>query len=284
MILQRIGVVGAGMMGAEIALVFALAGKDVLLSDASAEIRESVLDRLDTVLAKGIKRGAYDQTQRDLALAGLAVTAELADFADRDLVIEAVFEDAGIKGDVFKRLDQICPPSTILASNTSTLPIADLARAVVGERLERFLGTHFFAPVSRMELVEVIPGPTTSKEILESVMEACREAAKTPIRVKDVAGFAVNRALHAFLVEAARLVEEGVVSAEDMDTACKLGLGHPLGPCQLMDLAGNHLVLQVQNILEDAYGERFRARPNLEELVEDGKLGRGTGQGWLNYD
>ncbi len=284
MTVQRIGVVGAGMMGAEIALVFALAGKEVLLSDADAGIREKVMARLEGVLAKGIKRGAYDNVQQDRALNGLTVTAELADFADRELVIEAVFEDAETKHEVFRQLDEICTAPCILASNTSTIPIAGLAQAISGERGKRFLGTHFFAPVSRMDLVEVIPGPATAEDILDAVMETCREAGKAPIRVKDVAGFAVNRALHAFLIEAARLIEEGVLSAEDLDTACKLGLGHPVGPCQMMDLAGNPLVLQVQKILEDAYGERFRPRPSLEKLVADGKDGRAAGAGWLIYD
>lgn len=284
MTVHRIGIVGAGMMGAEIALVFALAGKDVLLTDADPAILGKVMARLEGVLAKGMARGAYDEAQRDKALGCLALTEELADFARRELVIEAVFEDARIKGEVFRRLDEICAKPCILASNTSTIPIARLAEAVSEERGRRFLGSHFFAPVSRMKLVEVIPGPATSEDILGAVMEACREAGKTPIRVKDVAGFAVNRALHAFLLEAARLVEEGVLSAEDMDTACKLGLGHPLGPCQLMDLAGNDLVLQVQKILEQAYGQRFQPRPNLEKLVADGKLGRAAGGGWLSHD
>jgi 3-hydroxybutyryl-CoA dehydrogenase len=284
MAMQRIGVVGAGMMGGEIALVFALAGKDVLLTDSDAEILNKAMARLEGVLAKGIKRGAYDEAQRDRALGNLSVTEKLADFADRELVIEAVFEEADVKSDVFRELDAICAAPSILASNTSTLPIAGLVQAVTPDRARHFLGTHFFAPVSRMELVEVIPGPATSEDTIGAVLEACREAGKTPIRVKDVAGFAVNRALHAFLLEAARLVEEGVLSAEDMDTACKLGLGHPLGPCQLMDLAGNHLVLQVQKILEDAYGGRFRPRPRLEKLVAEGKLGRAAGAGWLNYE
>lgn len=279
-----VGVVGAGMMGAEIALVFALAGGDVLLTDSDPAKLDQARTRLDGVLAKGVERGNYQPAQRDAALAALTTTGDLAEFGACGLVVEAVFEDPEVKGGVYGALDDILAEDCILATNTSTIPIATLAGTLPPARAARFLGTHFFSPASRMALVEVIPGPDTADGVVESVLGLLREVGKEPIRVKDVAGFAVNRVLHAFLIEATRLVEEGVISAADLDTACRQGLGHPVGPLQLMDLTGNHLNLEVQNILFGAYGERFRPRPNLERLVAEGKLGRRTGKGWHDYD
>jgi 3-hydroxybutyryl-CoA dehydrogenase len=281
--IQRIGVVGAGMMGAEIALVFALADRDVLVHDENAAALERLRSRLERLLDKGVAAGAYTDEDRARALARLRTSDRLDGFADREMVVEAVFEDEAVKREVFERLDRICPSDCVLSSNTSSISISTLAAAVKVERRAKFLGTHFFSPVSRMRLVEVVRAFDTAPATVESVMAVCREAGKEPIMVKDVVGFAVNRLLHIFWIEANRLVEEGVASAEDIDKACKLGLGHPVGPYELMDLVSNNLTLQVQEILHEAYGPRFLPRPLLKQMVNAGRNGRQSGRGWYDY-
>lgn len=280
----KVGVVGAGMMGSEIALVFALAGKPVLLGDREPKLAEAALGRLEKTLDAGIARGHYTARDKATALGNLTVARSFADHADRDFVVEAVFEDQEVKGGVFRELDAICKADCVLSSNTSSISISVLSSYVAAARRPRFVGTHFFSPVSRMKLVEVIPAFDTAESTIERVLAACRDAGKEPIRVKDVVGFAVNRVLHAFWVEATRLVEEGVASPEDIDTACRLGLGHPIGPFRLMDGATNNLTLDVQEILFQYYGERFRPRPLLKQKVKAGHLGRKSGRGWFTYD
>ena len=277
----KIGVVGAGLMGAEIALVYALAGYDVLLSDRTDDELKVALDRLAAVLDKGIARGFYKETEKSAALSRIAATTDLARFADRDMVTEAVFEDESVKAGIFRTLDRICRPDALIASNTSSIAISTLASHLKPERRPHFLGTHYFSPVSRMKLVEVIPHFDTTEPAIERAMTYCRDAGKTPIRVKDVVGFAVNRVLHAFVIEAIKLVEEGVATPEDIDLACKLGLGHPIGPFELMDVTTSSLCLQVQEILHAAYGERFRPPALLKQRVNAGYLGRRAGRGWL---
>ena len=281
---KKIGVAGAGLMGSEIALVMALAGKNVLLSDTSEEALKRAKDNLGKILEKGVGRGFYSEEQVAPALGRIATTTALEKFSDRDLVIEAVFEQEDVKAAVFRKLDAICKPGCIIASNTSTIAISGLSAYVNPERRRDFLGMHFFSPVSRMKLVEVIPALDTAEETVDAAMAVCREAAKTPIRVKDVVGFAVNRVLHAFMIEAARLVEEGVATAEEVDLACKLGLGHPVGPFELSDAVTNKLCLQVQEILHDAYGPRFQPRPLLKKMVQIGYNGKKSGRGWYKYD
>src|SRR5581483_4258596 len=200
----KIGVVGAGLMGAEIALVYALAGYDVVLSDRSDEPLKTALERLAGILDKGIARGFYKEAEKSPALARIAVTTDLARFADRDMVTEAVFEDLSVKAEVFGKLDRICRPDALIASNTSSIAISTLASHLRLERRPNFIGTHYFSPVSRMKLVEVIPQFDTAEATVERAMAYCRDAGKTPIRVKDVVGFAVNRVLHAFVIEAIR--------------------------------------------------------------------------------
>ena len=277
---EVIGVVGAGLMGAEIALVYALAGHRVLLHDVSAERLAGARTRLADIVEKGLARGFVKPEQADGALARLEGVPELARLVVCDAVTEAVFEDEAVKATVWRELDGICRPACLFASNTSTIPISSLAGAVAPARRRRFIGTHYFSPVSRMALVEVIPAFATDEATVETTLRLCRGAGKVPIRVKDVAGFAVNRALHAFVIEAVRLVEEGVVTPEDFDTACRLGLGHAIGPFDLMDLVSSSLCLQVQEILHDAYGERFRPPALLKQKVRAGHDGRRAGIGW----
>lgn len=281
---QKIGVVGAGMMGSEIALMFALAGYPTLLSDASPEAAERAVARLHDVLDRGLPRGFWTAEAATTARRQLSLVDSLDAYADRDFVIEAVFEDETLKRDVFKKLDAILTPEAGLASNTSSISITTLSAAVAEPRRARFIGTHFFSPVSRMKLVEVIPAADTDAAFVDAVMGAMVAICKAPIRVKDVVGFAVNRLLHALVLESIRLVEEGVCSAADIDDACKLGLGHPIGPFELMDNTQNSLSLNVHEILYQAYGERFLPRPLLRQMVATGYNGRKAGRGWHRYD
>ena len=272
------------MMGSEIALMFALAGYPTLNSDASRDAAERALARLNDVLDRGLPRGFWTEEAAATARHQLSVANNLDAYADRDLVVEAVFEDEALKRDVFRRLDAILPAQAGLASNTSSISITSLSAAVAEPRRARFIGTHFFSPASRMKLVEVIPATDTDPAFVEDIMNIMTAIGKTPIRVKDVVGFAVNRLLHALVIESIRLVEEGVCSPAEIDTACKLGLGHPIGPFELLDNTQNALSLSVHEILYQAYGERFLPRPLLRQMVAAGYNGRKAGRGWHRYD
>lgn len=278
---KTVGVIGAGLMGGEIALVFALAGHNVMLNDVSEDALRRALERLGTLMKKGAGRGFYAEADIAPTLARISPELELERFSNCDFVTEAVFEAIDLKKDLLTRLDAICRPNCIIASNTSTIPISTLASALSSTRRPHFVGTHYFSPVSRMQLVEVITGFDTAAETSDAAMDMMREIGKTPIMVKDVAGFAVNRMLHMFIIEAVKLVEEGVATPEDLDTACRLGLGHPIGPFALMDAVTSNLCVQAQEIMQEAYGERFRPPPLLKQMVRAG-YGGGKGKpGWL---
>lgn len=276
---MKIGVVGAGLMGGEIALVFALGGFEVLLHDRDEAILGRASERLAALLDKGVARGMYAAPAKDEALARITPVTAIDHLSECELVSEAVFEALDVKQAVLGALDAICKPGCILTSNTSTLPISTLSAALAPARRPGFVGAHFFSPVSRMALVEVIPSFDTAPETSARVIEILQRVGKTPIVVKDVAGFAVNRLLHAMLIEAVKLVEEGVATPDDLDTACRLGLGHPIGPFALMDAVSSSLCLQVQQILHDAYGERFRPPALLKQRVAAGFVGAGR-PGW----
>ena len=281
---EKIGVLGAGMMGAEIGLCFAMAGGTVWIKDSSPELAEKGKNRLHSVLLKAVRKGRFEENRVAETLDRIIPTARTSDLADIDLLVEAVFEKFDIKAGVFQEMEKVCKPECLFVTNTSSIPITRLAAVVGSERRPLFIGAHFFSPASVMKLVEVIPGLETDDKVTVELIDVLKKIGKTPIRVKDVPGFAVNRILHAMLIEASRLVEEDVLSPEDADTACKLGLGHPIGPHALMDLAGNDLCLQVQEILYEAYGERFRPRPVLKQKVYANHLGRKTSIGWFNHE
>ena len=277
---EKIGVIGAGLMGAEIAFIFANAGRDVLLTDRTQDALDAAAKRLSSLYDKGVTRGFFKEEDKAAVFSRIALTTDREKFADRDFITEAVFECEDVKAEVFRDLDRICKSDCVIATNTSTIPIAVLASYVSPARRPRFIGTHYFSPVSRMKLVEVIPAFETSDETIDIAMRLCAAAGKAPIRIKDVAGFAVNRLLHVFMIEAVRLVEEGVATPEDIDTACRLGLGHPMGPFELMDATTSSLCLQAQEIMHDAYGERFRPRPLLKSRVRAGFVGGRGKPGW----
>ena len=277
---MKVGVVGAGLMGGEIALIFALGGFEVVLNDLDEGALRRAMSRLEALLQKGVSRGLYTSAQGGEALTRITPVLDLERLADCDLVTEAVFESLEAKQAVLRRLDAVCRPDCVLASNTSTLPISTLSAALAPERRAAFLGTHYFSPASRMQLVEVIPGFDTGPQTSARVVELLRSIGKEPVLIKDVAGFAVNRLLHAMLIEAVKLVDEGVASPKDIDLACRLGLGHPIGPFALMDVVTSDLCLQVQGILHEAYGERFRPPALLKQRVAAGYTGGRGRQGW----
>lgn len=276
-----VGVVGAGLMGAEIALVFALAGHRVVLSDRDRESLDRATARLRGVMEKGVSRGFYPAADVEPVLERIQPSLDFAAFRRVGMVTEAVFESLEVKAEVLEALDKVCPADCLIATNTSTIPISTLAARLPEARRARFIGTHYFSPVSRMTLVEVIPGFQTSEQAIEDALRLTRGAGKTPIKVKDVAGFAVNRMLHVFIIEAVKLVEEGVASPEDIDTACRLGLGHPIGPFALMDAVTSSLCVQAQEIMQEAYGERFRPPALLKQRVRAGFTGGKGRPGWI---
>lgn len=273
-------VIGSGLMGAEIALVFALGGYDVLLADNDPAAVERARDRLATIIDKGIAAGRHEPAA-GAALDRIRFVTDLDEVATADIVTEAVFEKEEIKAKVLGTLAALCKPEAIIATNTSTIPISTLASHLPPERRGRFIGSHYFSPVSRMKLVEVIPAFATAPETLEETLAIMEGIGKAAIQVKDVAGFAVNRMLHAMIIEAVRLVEEGVATPRDLDIACKLGLGHAIGPFALMDAVTSSLCVQAQEIMQEAYGERFRPPALLKQRVRAG-FGGGKGRpGWL---
>ncbi len=277
---KKLGILGAGVMGAGIAFAAAKVGIEVVLKD----LNQDNADRGKAYAATACEKSRrIDEDQAEQILARIHPTALVSDLADCDLVIEAVFEDREVKAGVLAALDRVCPPGCVIASNTSSIPIGELAEDLAPARRRRFVGMHFASPVSRIAFLELIPGEETDPATVEFADAIGRDIGKQPTRSADVPGFASNRLLFALLTEAIRLIEEGVATPEDIDATCRLALGHPLGPCRLMDTISNPLVQQVRDILADAYGERFATGPLLDEMVEAGRTGRKAGQGWHRY-
>lgn len=280
---KKIGVVGAGMMGAEIALCFARSGMEVVLADIKQEFADNGKVKQAAAMDKQIRKGRMTQEEKQAVLDRVTPTVDLHMMADCDFIVEAVLEKLEIKAETFKKLDEICKPETIFASNTSSIPITQLAASVSAERSANFIGTHFNSPASIIKLVEVIPALLTSDDTTDAVTEMLVSIGKEAVRVKDVTGFALNRLFHVFYGEAMRLIEEGVCSPEDIDKICVYGLGHPVGICRLLDQLGHDLNISVDQILFDAYGDRFRPSPVLQRFVYSGKLGRKSGSGFYVY-
>jgi 3-hydroxybutyryl-CoA dehydrogenase len=281
---MRLAVVGGGSMGAQIAQQAALNGVDVSLHDKSQEQLQSSAESNRGHLARRVEKGRLDQAAADAALARVRTTTDLVDAVrDADFVIEAVFEDLGVKRAVFAEIDRHAPAETVLASNSSTMGISKIADAT--RRPESCVNMHFFHPVLVMDLVEIVRGPKTSERTVERAMNMAREMGRTPVLInREIDGFIVNRILHSATQEAYALLDAGVASFQDIDTAVEKGLNWPLGPFRLGDFSGLDITYNARLHMYRSTGEeRFRPSPQLEAKVKAGKLGRKTGEGWYKY-
>ena len=280
----KLAVVGAGLMGAGIAQVAAAAGYEVVLRDVTNEALERGLEGIKRSLDRFVAKERLTASDADAALGRITTTTDLAAAADADVVVEAVFEQLEVKHEVFRELDRICRDGAVLASNTSAIPITSIAS--VTDRPEAVVGTHFFSPVPMMGLCELIRGLKTSDETLTAARGFAEALGKTCVVVnRDVAGFVTTRLICAMAMEAIRLVESGVASAEDIDTACRLGFGHPMGPLATMDLTGVDILRHATlNIYEETADAKFFPPEILTRMVAAGDLGRKTGRGFFSYD
>jgi 3-hydroxybutyryl-CoA dehydrogenase len=280
--IQKVGVLGGGLMGSGIAQVSAMAGFDTTVREVSDPIIEKSRAGIEKVLAKGIEKGKVTSDQRDAALKHLRFTTDLAQLASCDIVIEAVVEDLEMKNAMWKDLNEICPPETIFASNTSSLTIAAMAAAC--GRPERMLGLHFFNPVPLMKLVEVVRTITTSDDTVETAFEFVRKIGKEPVRAKDNSGFIVNLLLIPYMIDAINALEANVASVEDIDKAMQLGAGYPMGPFTLLDFVGLDTTYKIAEIMFNEYREkRYAPPPLLKRMVIAGMYGRKSGKGFYDY-
>lgn len=280
---KKLAVIGAGLMGSGIAQVSAQAGWEVVLRDVTDEALRRGTDGIKASLDKFVGKGKLASDAAEAALGRITTTTELEAAADADVVVEAVFERIDVKQEIFRALDGLVKDETILASNTSAIPITKIAAAT--RRPERVVGTHFFSPVPMMGLCELVRGHKTSDETLAAARSFAESAGKTCVVVnRDVAGFVTTRLIAALVVEAAKLQESGVASAEDIDTACKLGFGHAMGPLATADLTGVDILLHAtENIYTESQDGKFAPPEQMRRMVDAGDLGRKSGQGFYSY-
>jgi 3-hydroxybutyryl-CoA dehydrogenase len=284
MTIQRVFVAGAGLMGHGIAQVHAAIGRDVTVYEPQLDRATAGVERIAGNLQRAVDKGKLGADERAATLGRLTPTDALAAAAEADLIVEAVFEDLGVKHRLWHDLDAIAPPSTIFASNTSSIAIHRLADAVARERRDRFIGMHFFSPVPVMPLVELIRSRDTSDDTVAAIRELSEALGKQVIVSADKPGFIVNRILMPFLAEAMRAYEQGVGTAEDIDAGARVGLNHPMGPLELADFIGLDVCLGIMRVLQDGLGlEHLRPPKVLEDLVDAGHLGQKTGKGFYTY-
>jgi 3-hydroxybutyryl-CoA dehydrogenase len=282
MTVKKVGVVGCGLMGGGITQVVAQAGLPVTVVEANRELLDRGLGAIRRNLDGVVEKGRLDGGARDAAWGRIAGSVSLEELRDADLVIEAITENVALKKETFGKLDRICPPSALLASNTSSCTITELAAAT--GRPARVLGLHFFNPAPVMKLVEVVRTILTSDETVEIAWEFVQALGKTPVAARDTTGFIVNRLLVPYLLEAVRVLESGVATKEDIDQAMKLGCGYPMGPFTLLDLVGLDTTLFVAEVMFDEFREaRFAPPPLLKRMVMAGHLGRKSGKGFYDY-
>ncbi|MCA1219334.1 3-hydroxyacyl-CoA dehydrogenase family protein [Streptomyces sp. 8L] len=280
---RKLAVIGAGLMGSGIAQVSAQAGWEVVLRDVTDAALTRGTDTIKASYERFTAKGRLDAADAEAALGRITTTTDLDAVADADLVVEAVFEQLDVKHEIFRALDKITAPGTVLASNTSAIPITKIAAAT--EHPERVVGAHFFSPVPMMQLCELVRGYKTSDETLATVREFAESVGKTCVVVnRDVAGFVTTRLISALVVEAVKLYESGVATAEDIDLACKLGFGHAMGPLATADLTGVDILLHAaDNIYTESQDEKFAPPELMRRMVDAGDIGRKSGQGFYKH-
>ncbi|WP_207640168.1 3-hydroxyacyl-CoA dehydrogenase [Desulfofundulus thermocisternus] len=282
MIVRKVAVIGAGTMGRGIAHVCALGGFQVNMQDVSSEYLEKSLKIIEDNMQKGVERGKVKPEDKEAALARISCFTDLKEAAqDVDLVIEAVPEDMKLKQDVFAKLDEYCPTHTILATNTSSMSITEIAAAT--KRPEKVIGLHFFNPVHIMKLVEIVCGLETSEETYAISAEACKQMGKETVKINEFPGFVTTRINALIGNEAFLMLQEGLGTPEDIDKALKLGLNHPMGPFEMVDLVGLDTRLKILEYLHKTLGEKYRPAPLLVKYVQAGRLGRKVGKGVYDY-
>jgi 3-hydroxybutyryl-CoA dehydrogenase len=282
MTIEKMMVIGAGQMGGGIAQVAAAAGLQVILHDIKPELTDKGLSVIKKNLARDVEKGRKTKEEMDATLGRITLSTDLTHAGDVDFVVEAVVEQMHIKSDVFRKLDAICPPHTILASNTSSLPITEIA--AVTNRPEKVIGMHYMNPVPVMKLIEVIRGLATSDETYAIVEDLSRKMGKIPVEVNDFPGFISNRVLMPMINEAIYCVYEGVATPEAVDEIMKLGMNHPMGPLTLADFIGLDTCLSIMEVLYEGFGDsKYRPCPLLRKYVKAGWLGRKSGRGFYQY-
>ena len=282
--IKKLGVVGAGAMGNGIAQLAAQIGCDVVMRDIEDAFVERGMKNIDRFLSRSVEKGKLESKEKDAILGRITGTTDMSRLKDVDFVIEAVIEDLELKKSVFKELDELCRPEVVLASNTSSMSLTEIAAAT--KRPENVCGMHFFNPVPLMRLVEVIRGYATSDETVAITTDLAKKMGKTTVEVKkDSPGFIVNRIMIPHMVEAIKIVEEGIATKEDVDIAVKNGLNYPMGPFELMDLTGIDICYFVNEYFHKELNKELKwVSPNLfKTMIRANKLGRKTGEGWYDY-
>ncbi len=279
---MKVCVVGTGTMGNGIAQTFAQAGHDVLLKGRSEASLQRAHKNITKSLGRMVSKGKMDDATQQAIEARITDTMDFQDLRDADLVIEVVAEQMPLKKEIFRTLDEVCKPGAILATNTSSLSITEIAAAT--QRPGSVIGMHFFNPVPMMKLVEIIDGQLTDKDVHDRAMELSREVGKTPVSVNEAPGFVVNRILIPMINEGVGILADGVASREDIDEAMKLGANHPMGPLALADLIGLDVCLAIMEVLYSEFGDtKYRPHPLLRKMVRANLLGRKTGRGFYDY-
>jgi 3-hydroxybutyryl-CoA dehydrogenase len=282
MSIKRVGIVGSGIMGSGIAETMAVHGIEVVLRSRAQSTAEGMVAAMEKSLARQVEKGKLAEADRDAALSRVTAVSDLGELAGCDLVIESVVEDLGVKKHLFSELDRICPEHSILATNTSTLPVVEMAMET--GRPDRVCGIHFFNPAPVMTLVEVVRPITASDETVAAAKALAEACGKTPVEVKDQAGFIVNALLFPYLNNAVRLLENGVATRDDIDTAMKGGCGFPMGPFALLDLVGLDTSLAILDALYDEFRDpNYAAVPLLRRMVAAELFGRKSGKGFFDY-